>query len=215
MESYFQYLRELLIRFFSDLGTFFYKVFAKPWEDVPGNFAYYHSLLDQYSATYGFWGWFLWVLFLVFVLALLSGIIYGLVVLLRRYIRFVKRELDKDQLREEVYRLNNELYRSIQEKDKILNLKTGYMGLAPEEGAPAPGASAIAGETVNPAESNSRFPKLANVDAKYKDRDMTLFSREGLSLEELCNAFRNYAASPLCRHRHFQTHHPRRYFRYR
>ena len=199
MDAYFQYLRELLIRFFGDLGTFFYKVFAKPWEDVPGNFGYYHSLLAQYSADFGFWGWFFWVLFLIFLIALLSAIVFGIVILLRRYIRFVKREIDKDGLREEIYRLNNELYRSVQERDKILNLKTGYMGLAPDQNAAAaPGAALASTEAATPSEiNNSRFPKLATVDTKYKDRDMTLFRKEGLSLEELCNAFRNYAASRL------------------
>jgi len=194
MDVYFEYLREMLIRFFSDLGRFFYKVFAAPWADVPGNFGYYHSLLVQYGAKFGPGGWILWVIFLVFLIALLSALVFGIVILLRKYIRFVKRELDKDQLREEVYRLNNELYRSVQERDKILNLKSGYMGLAPDEGAARGGEAA--GE-VTAEEANTRFPKLCHVDNQYKDIDTTIFFKEGLSLEELCNSFRNFAASKM------------------
>ena len=197
MDKYFEYLRELLIRFFSDVGRFFYKVFASPWEDVPGNFTYYHTLLVEYSSKFGFVGWVLWVIFLVFLLGLIAALIYGIVILLRKYIRFVRRELDTDKLREEIYRLNNELYRSVQERDKILNLKTGYMGLSPDEVGGAAGGAAAAESTVSPEEANSRFPKLAHVDAQYKDIDTTIFFKEGLSLEELCNSFRNFAASKL------------------
>jgi len=190
MEAYFEYLREFLIRFFSDLGRFFNKVFAAPWADVPGNFNYYTSLMAEYSGRFGFVGWLFWVLFLIFSLALISAIIFGIVILLRRYIRFVRRELETDKLREEIYRLNNELYRSVQERDKILNLKTGYMGLAPDENAPADAEGAV-------ADANTRFPKLSHVDAQYKDIDTTIFFKEGLSLEELCNSFRNFAASKM------------------
>ena len=80
MEMYFEYLRELLVRFFSDLGRFFYKVFASPWEDVPGNFGFYHSLLVEYSAGFGFVGWLFWVLFLIFLIVVLAAAIYGIVI---------------------------------------------------------------------------------------------------------------------------------------
>ncbi len=189
LEVYFEYLREFLTRFFSDLGRFFYKVFASPWEDVPNNFAYYHSLLIEYSARFGFLGWLFWVLFLVFSLSLLAAAIYGIVILLRKYIRFVKTQIETDKLRDEIYRLNNELFRSVQERDKILNLKTGYMGLAPDEKPETPEGEVDV--------SNTRFPKLCLVDSQYKDVDTTMFFKDGLSLEELCNSFRNFAASKL------------------
>lgn len=198
MEVYFEYLRELLIRFFSDFGRFFYKAFASPWEEVPNNFSYYHGLLVEYSVKFGFVGWLLWVIFLVFLIGLIAALIYGIVILLRKYIRFVKVEIEKDKLREEIYRLNNELYRSVQERDKILNLKSTYMGLAPEEGQGQLAGAGAAGETVYTVEEqNSRFPKLSHVDNQYKDIDTTIFFKEGLSLEELCNTFRNFAASKM------------------
>ncbi len=46
-------------------------------------------------------------------------------------------------------------------------------------------------------EIGSRFPKLLAVDYNYKDRNTSIMFKEGLSLEELCNSFRNYAASKL------------------
>ena len=193
MNAYFEYLKEMVIRFFSDFGRFFNKAFATPWADVPGNFETYNSLLGSFSPQFGFWGWFFWVLFLILFIAAIGGIIFLLVVLIRKYIKFYKREMSKDELQEEVERLTYELHQSIQEKDKILGLKVGYMGLKPE-GAKAPGETSEA-EVVDVDELNSRFPKLVHVDKAYKGVDMTIPFKDGLSLEELCNSFRNYAAS--------------------
>jgi len=188
MSAYFEYLRQMLVRFFSDLGTFFNKTFAYPWADVPHNFNDYGSYLNAASPSFGFWGWFFFVLFAILFTALIGAIIFFIVIGIRKYVRFVKRELDKDELRSQVEKLNYELYQSTLEKDKILNLKTAYMGLRPDEQVEAKKElEAMA----------SRFPKLVGVDAAYRGINMDIPARPGLSLEEICNSFRNFAASKL------------------
>ena len=187
MSAYFAYLAEMIRAFFRDLGDFFYKGIVSPWTDVGENFRNYHSILTQHMGEFKFAGWLFYVLFLLFFLALIGAIIFGLFILIRKYVRFVRRELDKDELRRQVERLNYELYTATQEKDKILNLKTAYMGLKP--------ASEEDIEVLS--EVNSRFPKLTSVDNTYKDRDTRIMPKDDLSLEELCNSFRNYAASKL------------------
>ena len=133
MEEYFDYLREMLVRFFSDLGRFFNKVFAAPWADVPGNFDAYGSIFSEHNRNFNGLDWFFYVLFFIFFIALIGAILFGLFILIRKYVRFVRKELDKDDMRQQVERLNYELYQATQEKDKILNLKTGYMGLKADE----------------------------------------------------------------------------------
>ena len=187
MAAYFAYLAEMLRAFFRDLGDFFYKGIISPWTDVGENFRNYHSILVQHNGEFGFAGWLFFVLFLLFFIALVGAAVFGLFILIRKYVRFVKKELDKDELRRQVERLNYDLYTQSIEKDKILNLKTAYMGFKP--------ADKQAQETLD--EINSRFPKLTTVDAAYKGRDTTILPKEDLSLEELCNSFRNFAASKL------------------
>ena len=187
MSAYFEYLRELLVRFFSDLGRFFSKAFASPWADVPGNFEAYNSYLSSHSGQFGFAGWFFFVLFLILFIALIAGALFGLFLLIRKYVRFVRKEIDKDTLRNQVAELQYELYQAISEKDKILDLKTTYMGLKPED---------MKKEDKEVLEEiSSRFPKLVRVDNQYKGVDLNIPYKDGLSLEELCNAFRNFAAS--------------------
>lgn len=189
MTQYFEYLQKILIRFWEDFIRFFTKRVVTPWEDVPGNFQAYGDLLGQYSSEFGFWGWFFFVLFAILFIALIGGAIFGIVLLLRKYIRFVKREIDKDDLRQQVERLNYELYQAVQERDKILNLKTAYMGLKPDE-IPDEGKKTL-------EEISARFPKLVHVDNQYKGVVTDIPSVPDLSLEQLCNAFRNFAASKL------------------
>ncbi len=189
MTAYFEYLRQMLIAFFQDLGNFFYKLFAGPWLDVGENFNEYNAYLSHYSPDFGFWGWFFYVFFWLILVGLIGGIGYLLFILIRKYVHFYKRELDKVQLQEQVEKLNNELFEAIQEKDKILNLKVGALGID------NPDLSKKDKETLE--EVASRFPKLKYVDHEYKEVDTSVAEVENLSLEELCNSFRLFAASQL------------------
>ena len=185
MGAYFEYLRQMFLAVMKDIGNWF----AAPWKDLPENFHDYNTLLSTYSPQFKFWGWFFYVLFWILLVGIIGGIGYLLYRLIRKYVKFYKRELDKDALQEQVERLNYELYQAIQEKDKILGLKVGYMGLSD------PSLSKKDKDTVE--EVTSRFPKLKFVDHEYNDIDTNIPLVEGLSLEEVCNSFRNFAASQL------------------
>ncbi|HHT67532.1 MAG TPA: AAA domain-containing protein [Erysipelotrichaceae bacterium] len=189
MSAYFEFLREIFIRVLADIGNFFYRVFVMPWTDVGENFSFYGAALSAHMGGFGFWGWFFFVLFALLLLGLVGGIVFIIVSLLRKYIRFVKKELDKEELGRQIERLNYELFQAVQEKDKILNLKVGYMGLKTAD------YDEESKETIE--EVSSRFPKLFHVDNKYRGVNVDIPPREDLSLEELCNAFRNFAASQL------------------
>ena len=190
MTAYFEYLREMFLRVLADIGVFFRKVFADPWTDVPENFNFYNSTLQAHSGGFGFLGWFFYVLFLLLLIALIAGVGFLLVVFIRKYVRFVKRELDKEELRRQVERLNYELFQAVQEKDKILNLKVGYMGLKTGESLDEESKEVV-------EEVSARFPKLIRVDNKYRGANLDIPFRNELTLEELCNSFRNFCASQL------------------
>ena len=83
MANYFQYLKEFLSAFFSNLGQFFADTFGYPWSKVPGEFYDYNSLLSAYSEGFGFWGWFFYVLFLLLFIGLIGGIVFFIVIFVR------------------------------------------------------------------------------------------------------------------------------------
>ena len=190
MVAYFEYLREMFLRVLADIGNFLFKAFISPWTDLPNNFATYQSYLDAHSKEFQFIGWFFWVIFLLLLIGLIGGIGFLIVIFFRKYVRFVKRELDKEELRRQVERLNYELFQAVQEKDKILNLKVGYMGLKSPEALDEESKEVV-------EEVSARFPKLIRVDNKYRGVNLDIPFRQDLTLEELCNAFRNFCASQL------------------
>ena len=199
MSAYFTYLGRLLAQFFTDLGLFFAHAFAAPWSGTKGwqsvsqNFATYNQLLAHFSPQFGPGGWIMWILFLLIVIGLIGGIGYGLFWLIRRYIKFAKTELDKDALKRQVERLNYELYDMMKERDKILELKMKSLGIDGKK----PPEGELSEEEQVVEEIQSRFPKLARVDAEYYGKDWNIPEVEGLTLSQLCENFRNFAASQM------------------
>lgn len=193
MNEYFNYLREMIVKFSYYFGQFFYNWVVYKWTKVPSNFATYGDIFNSYSLTWGFWGWFFFVLFAVFIVALIVGIFWLIFIFLRKYIRFNKKEIDKEKLAEQVEQLNNELYEAVTEKNKILNLKVGALGLRPA-GAKVDNADEVS-DTLK--EVSSRFSRLVQIDNKYKKVLPDIPNVPDLTLEELVNKFRNFAASSL------------------
>ncbi|HNX16463.1 MAG TPA: AAA family ATPase [Bacilli bacterium] len=194
MSSYFQYLGAFLSRFFAHIGRFFITAFIAPWAEVDNNFGEYGEILGAYSNKFGFGGWLLFVVFAILFVGLVGAIGFGLYLLIRKYVKFAKTELDKDELRHQVERLNIELYNSVREKDKILGLQMKALG-GKNLPTSVPGQNEEEVKTIE--EVASRFPKLTHVDAEYYGKDSELPEVEGLTLEQLCTSFRNFAASQL------------------
>ena len=199
MSAYFTYLGRLLTLFFTDFGLFFVHVFASPWSGTSGwqsvgqNFVTYHQVLKELSPSFGPGGWIMWVLFLLLFIGVIAGAGYGIFWLVRRYVKFARTELDKDELRRQVERLNYELYDMMKDRDKILELKMKSLGI---DGKRPPEGEATAEEQIV-EEVQSRFPKLTHVDAEYSGKETHLPELEGLTLSSLCEAFRNFAAGQM------------------
>ena len=189
MSAYFEYLREMFLKVIVNIALFIADIFAGPWYRVPGEFAEYNDLFSTYVPNFDFFGWFFYVLFWILLAALVAGVGYLLYRFFRRHVKFVKTELDKQALRDQVERLNYELYQAVQERDKILNLKVTAMGLKMDD------LTKTDKNTVE--EVVSRFPKLKYVDHEYADLDVSIPEVENISLEEICNRFRLFAASQL------------------
>ena len=189
---------------FKDIGAFFYNFVVYPWTKVGGNFAVYGEYFDQYSPEFGAGGWIMFIVFAILLVAVIAALLFGLFILIRKYVRFVKKEIDKDNLKLQVERLNYEMYQIMQERDRILDLKVKSLGITGMKKPTAAGAAEGEGEAEGLEEAQkvideiqSRFPKLAHVDNLYHGKDTEIAPVEGLTLKQLCENFRNFAASQL------------------
>ena len=128
MADFFNYLREMFEAVMRNIGTFFYKWVVVKWLDMPNEFQDYGDIWRLYHEGFGVWGYILLVITILALLAIFGGLIYLLYRLIRRYVKFYKTELDKDRLVDEVERLNYELYRANNDKNRILDLQIASLG---------------------------------------------------------------------------------------
>ncbi len=196
MNEFFNWLKDFVTRFWQDLCEFFSTWIVKKWTEVPANFEYYGDLFTKYKDSFDGVGWTFFAFFILFVVVALLGLLWLLFIILRKYVHFCKREIDKDKLVAQVEQLNNELYQAVTERDKILNLKVGQLGVRPN----GPGLPEIKEDEktkMTLKEVTSRFSRLIQVDAKYAGVDTEIPPVQDLSLEEVVIKFRNFAASSL------------------
>ena len=193
MNDFFQYVAAMWQLFIEDLGRFFQLAIVDPWSEVGQNFKDYNDVLNLYKPGFGAGGWALFVVYYIIIAALIGGIIFVIFLFFRKLFRFSKKVQEQQELMQQVERLNYELYKAIEERNKILNLKVNALGgRLPEEEEEEE-------EEDKGPNTECRFTKLALVDAKYKSLDMTMNMDDAdkLSLEQLCERFRNFAASQL------------------
>ena len=129
---------------------------------------------------------------MLIILVVLGLIVLGLYFLIRKYIRIRKTLVDQESLLEEVSDLNGQVAKLMQEKDDILAMKVSKLGLKPNESDTEENAI---DEVVDP-NTEIRFPKLNEVDIKYKEYKVQNYNNT-FDLPELVDLFRNFAASQL------------------
>lgn len=133
-------------------------------------------------------------------------IFFGLVIVvifqfLRKYIRFRKREIEKDELVAEIAVLNNRVFDLVEEKNKILALRINQIGGTEAYARQADmerGTSSLKGKR-SALQSDSRFVKLTQVDKDYEiSSEFTVMqSSDMVNLPELIDRFIKYSASQL------------------
>ncbi len=163
------------------------------------NFKYYFGLFSNYSLSWI--EWIFAILALLVVYAFWAGLIFLIVIVVRKYIRFRKTVVGKEDLLEEIADLNRNVVKLTKEKEEIIKLKVGQNlsvddlmnAENPEEAAKEAMEN---GEAVGEAEgaSGQRFYRLAAVDEKYTFFEPQPYVNE-LNLAQICEALRNFACS--------------------
>jgi len=138
--------------------------------------------------------WVLLILVFMVNIAFITFLVIRIFQLLRRYIRFAKREIEKDDLLEEIASLNQRSVELINEKNQIFALKMESLGLAPTNQD-----LMQIDTTTKPKEKSSRFVKLTGIDDKYRSQvqDYQMAIDDMVGLAEITTRFVNFAASQL------------------
>lgn len=188
MREIFDFLLELLEMFFKAfLGIFenFFRLF---------NFMRYATVFSKYGDKLNFGQWLLAVFFMILILAFIAAAIYLIVYYVRKFIRYRKSNIIPEDLVEEVANLRLDLAKVTKEKDRILSMQLDKLGLPQQQLLALKNAVEESEEEIG--DNDSRFYKLKEIDKKFEYFIEPMYD-DHLTLEEICNRFRDFACYEL------------------
>lgn len=190
MDTFFRFLYEFLSQFFNGLKLIVMGLFNGIVKIF--DFKAYLDIVNYYKNDFNMPEWLLVGLAILVMIIVLGLIFLGIYFLIRKYVRIRKTLVDQESLLEEVSTLNSKVATLMKEKEDILAMKVSKLGLKPDE-ADTEDVSENEGTDKN---TEIRFPKLYEVDEKYKDYKIVNYNNT-FDLPQLVELFRNFAASQL------------------
>ena len=203
--------------FFQDMGRVFkafiqifvsFFDFVKYLFDFKGRF----EIIQETSSEFSVFEWVMLIVTEVVLVAVAVLLLFLLFKLLKKLLRFRVSVKKYDELAKQVKILQKDLLRANYEKDKLLQMKVGELGVpqdkleeelkeGEEEGEE--GEEYVANSNRNTMQSpcvnpeDSRFFRLTVVDNFYKTEYQPPVYDDTITLAEFCDRFRRYAASQL------------------
>ena len=204
MKEFSKYYVQFMKSFFTNFGKFFANIGRafKKWfyTDIKN----YITDLKDASIHNQYWGvgdWIAYVIVLFINLAFIALLISLIVILCKRHIKFKRKEIEKDELIDQIQVLNKKVIDLVDEKNKILALRVsqisgGDAGIDPDDLFNPQGKPE---EEEEEEVFQGRFIKLTSVDAYYKaNPEYTIMPADDmLDLSGLIDRFIGYAASQL------------------
>ena len=204
--------------FFQDMGNLFRRL-AEVFVSL-GDFLLYlldfrkrKEIIEAHSGSFSTGEWVLLIIVNLLLLALIVFAVIGIVKLCKKLFRFRISPRKFDELQKQVRQLQKDLIRANYEKDRLLAMKVADLG---DGGLPEPEDTAEeAGEGEETTEefvananrnrfdspcidpSESRFFRLTSVDNYYKTEYQPPEYNNEITLPEICEQFRKFAASRL------------------
>lgn len=166
----------------------FGRIFSNLFMGIVGifNVPKYIGMMGDYKNSFNFLEWVFAILFFLLTYAVILGIVFLIVLVVRKYIRFRKSLVENEDLLEEIAELHKDVIKLTGEKEKLLAMGTGVnLGALTE--------SDDEDETAS-ADLPSRFYRLSLVDEKYRDAEEPEYV-ENMSLAEICDDLRNFACT--------------------
>jgi len=193
MDTLTRFLYEILSLFFSGITMAFQGI----WNGIKAmfNIPQYMYIISEYKEDLSMSEWILVgiaIACIVITIVLVIALIY---LFIKKYIKITKKAVDQEKLMTEIADLNDRVVDLVKEKEEILAMKVSQLGLKPGESATV-GAGEGPTETIEEDIDGIRFPKLCAVDEEYANYKIKDYGND-FTLKELCDNFRNFAASQL------------------
>ncbi|MFH1693086.1 MAG: hypothetical protein ABH890_02260 [Bacillota bacterium] len=195
MEEFGRYYTNLLNQLFMIILDFFRSIFQAVGKLFADGIGQMGKDFLEVSSNFSLLDWLMAFGVLIANFVFFGIIFYKLYKVIRRYVRFIKIEIEKEDLVDEITSLNEKTIELIEEKNKILALKVSNLGINPDqendENADA--------DALDLLHANSRFVKLIQVDDEYhREKVITIMKEEHMiNLQGMVNKFIDFSASKL------------------
>ena len=192
MGEFAKYYLAFLYELSKNVGAFFTGIFSTFRKAFVSDISNYFIELGRAVRFFDFWGWLTFVIVTLITFAFLFFLSYRVGQIFRRYLIFRSREVEKDELLEQVAKLKNQVSKMSKEKNAILNMKLANFA---EFNEYIEGMHELE-EDATGEELEERFIKLLAIDAKYDGghQYITMAEEDMLALPEIVEKFRNFAA---------------------
>ena len=192
METLTRFLYEFLAQFFSGIAI----TLTGLWNGIKSmfNVGQYIDIINNYKQDLSVPEWILVALAIICIVVVILAIVVLIVLLVKKYIKITKKAVTQESLLNEISDLNGRVVNLVKEKEEILAMKVSQLGLKPTESPVVENA-----KNAQPVEDKNdviRFPKLCMVDEEYANYRIIDYRNE-FTLKQLCELFRNFAASKL------------------
>lgn len=198
--------------FFQDIGRVFrafLEIFSSFFNFLNYllNFPMRLEIIREYDGDFSLAEWIMLIITEIILVAVIAFMVYGLVRLLRHLFRFRVPVKKYDEMVKQLKNLQRDLLRANYEKDKLLQMRLAQAGAVPGEPpedesdteeevfVPENNRNTVYSPMVDPSES--RFFRLTSVDNYYKSQYTVPEYNNDITLEQICEQFRFYAASQL------------------
>ena len=181
MEIYGKFFVEFLSPFFEGLILIFKSIFDGIVKML--NIVKYGEIVSEYKDSVNIIFILISIICLVLLIVLFSSLIYYVV---KKIIKIVSKSHEQNALLEEVEKLNYDMIKLKQENDKLTLMVNGESSVD-ENGNPVTKLS----------DGESRFFKLSEIDKKWENYKNEKKYDDNITLEQICEQFRNYSASVL------------------
>ena len=182
MNNYGKFFVDFLTPFFDGLVSIFKSIFSGVIDML--NIVRYYETIKEYQESVNIVFVIIAIICLVLLLALFAFIVYFIV---KKIIKVVRKSHEQDALLEEVEKLNYDMIKLKQENDKLMLMAENLGNELDENGNPI----------TKIGKGESRFYKLSKIDEEWANYTPEKPFDNTLSLEQICERFRNYAASEL------------------
>ena len=191
METFTKFLYDFLGQFFSGIGTMFSGI-GKGIQ-MALNIGSYSEIIGKCKNDFSMPEWILVAIsigLIVFFFVLIGLLIFFII---KKYGKIRKKTIDQDAMLQEIASLNGQVAKLVKEKDEILAMKVSQLGLKPGESLEE---TPEENKEENTAGQDTRFAKLITIDEEYANYKIKNYGNS-FTLPELCDHFRNFAASKL------------------